>query len=284
MNATMHPRLRCGMRGHRYDGAGRRAGAGRRLACSRASCSAPPGGRPGEVVFNTALTGYQEIITDPSYAGRSSRSPTRTSATTASTPPTSSRAGCSAAASSSASWPGGRATGAPRRDSTPCSPLRHPRHRRHRHPPPHPADPRHRRDPRRDRPGRPSSTTVGTRRGDEPGTDGIDLVAQVTTPEPYTVGGRRAGCRIVAYDFGIKRTILRHLAGLGTVEVVPASTPAAESLARDPDGVFLSTGRATRPRSPCADEIIGDCSAKDADVRHLPRPPVARPGARRRRP
>lgn len=74
----------------------------------------------------------------------------------------------------------------------------------------------------------------------EPGTEGVDLVAQVTTTAPYTVGeGRR---RIVAYDFGIKHTILRHLARLGQVEVVPASTPADEVLARRPDGVFLSNG------------------------------------------
>lgn len=74
----------------------------------------------------------------------------------------------------------------------------------------------------------------------EPGTDGVDLVAQVTTAESYTVGtGRR---RVVAYDFGIKRTILAHLAAIATVEVVPAHTPAAEVLARNPDGVFLSNG------------------------------------------
>jgi carbamoyl-phosphate synthase small subunit len=46
----------------------------------------------------------------------------------------------------------------------------------------------------------------------------------------------------VAYDFGIKRTILRHLSGLGEITVVPASTPASEVLAREPDGVFLSNG------------------------------------------
>src|SRR5690606_11816637 len=45
-----------------------------------------------------------------------------------------------------------------------------------------------------------------------------------------------------AYDFGIKRTIQRHLSGLGEVTVVPAATPAAEVLARRPDGVFLSNG------------------------------------------
>jgi carbamoyl-phosphate synthase small subunit len=74
----------------------------------------------------------------------------------------------------------------------------------------------------------------------EPGTEGVDLVAQVTTAEPYTVGD--GPYRVVAYDFGIKRTILRHLEGIATVEVVPASTPAAEVLARHPDGVFLSNG------------------------------------------
>jgi carbamoyl-phosphate synthase small subunit len=75
----------------------------------------------------------------------------------------------------------------------------------------------------------------------EPGTDGVDLVATVTCDEPYTVAGT-GGRRIVAYDFGIKRTILRHLAGVGEVTVVPAATPAAEVLAREPDGVFLSNG------------------------------------------
>ena len=74
----------------------------------------------------------------------------------------------------------------------------------------------------------------------EPGTDGIDSVALVTCTEPFTVGhGPR---RIVAYDYGIKTTMLRHLGELATVEVVPASTPAADVLARDPDGVFLSNG------------------------------------------
>jgi len=74
----------------------------------------------------------------------------------------------------------------------------------------------------------------------EPGTDGVDLVAQVTTTHPYTVG---AGERlIVAYDFGIKHSILRDLAGLGRVQVVPASTTAAEVLAMSPSGVFLSNG------------------------------------------
>ncbi len=76
----------------------------------------------------------------------------------------------------------------------------------------------------------------------EPGTDGIDLVAQVTTPERYTVGGAMAGRRVVAYDFGIKHSILRSLSRICTVEVVPAGTTADDVLARQPDGVFLSNG------------------------------------------
>jgi carbamoyl-phosphate synthase small subunit len=94
----------------------------------------------------------------------------------------------------------------------------------------------------------------------ESGTDGVDLVAEVTTPEPYTVGtGER---RIVAYDFGIKRTILRHLAALGTVEVVPASTPAADVLARQPDGVFLSNGPGDPAEVPYAVDAIAGLLGK----------------------
>jgi carbamoyl-phosphate synthase small subunit len=74
----------------------------------------------------------------------------------------------------------------------------------------------------------------------EPGTDGIDLVAEVTCARPYSIGnGPR---RIVAYDFGIKRSILRQLGEFATVDVVPAWLPASEIIANRPDGVFLSNG------------------------------------------
>src|SRR5207253_9805715 len=74
----------------------------------------------------------------------------------------------------------------------------------------------------------------------ERGTDGVDLVATVTTAEPYVVDG--GPIRVVAYDFGIKSSILRLLREMATVEVVPASTPAEAVLERRPDGVFLSNG------------------------------------------
>jgi carbamoyl-phosphate synthase small subunit len=47
---------------------------------------------------------------------------------------------------------------------------------------------------------------------------------------------------VVAYDFGVKETMLRCLGELATVTVVPATEPAADVLAREPDGVFLSNG------------------------------------------
>ena len=76
--------------------------------------------------------------------------------------------------------------------------------------------------------------------GAETGTAGIDLVSVVTTDQPYTVGnGPR---KVVCYDLGVKSTMLRYLGDIATVTVVPADTPAAEVLAMQPDGVFLSNG------------------------------------------
>jgi carbamoyl-phosphate synthase small subunit len=87
------------------------------------------------------------------------------------------------------------------------------------------------------------------------GTDGIDLVASVTTDAPYSVGDADAPFHVVAYDLGVKRTILRHLTGTGCfVDVVPASTPADEVLARKPDGIFLSNG----PGDPAAVTYAAD--------------------------
>jgi carbamoyl-phosphate synthase small subunit len=77
------------------------------------------------------------------------------------------------------------------------------------------------------------------------GTDGLDLVATVTCSEPYLAPGSHpdAPFSVVAYDFGIKTSILRKLVAAGChVEVVPASTTAGDVLARRPDGVFLSNG------------------------------------------
>jgi len=73
-----------------------------------------------------------------------------------------------------------------------------------------------------------------------PSTEGRDLVATVTTSVVVTRG--TGPYRVVAYDFGIKEAMLRQLGDLATVTVVPATTPAEEVLALDPDGIFLSNG------------------------------------------
>jgi carbamoyl-phosphate synthase small subunit len=89
-----------------------------------------------------------------------------------------------------------------------------------------------------------------------PGIAGVDLARFVTTKAPYqwslgTTFGRRprimsrriAPFHVVAYDFGIKRNILRLLSDLGCrMTVVPATTSAEDALAFSPDGIFLSNG------------------------------------------
>ncbi|MFL0338125.1 glutamine-hydrolyzing carbamoyl-phosphate synthase small subunit [Stenotrophomonas maltophilia] len=88
-----------------------------------------------------------------------------------------------------------------------------------------------------------------------PGLKGMDLAKVVTTEKTYTwTEGQLdldanafvsvpAKYKVVAYDFGVKTNILRMLAERGCeVTVVPAQTPAAEVLALKPDGVFLSNG------------------------------------------
>jgi carbamoyl-phosphate synthase small subunit len=88
----------------------------------------------------------------------------------------------------------------------------------------------------------------------EKGTDGIDLVATVTTDKSYSFGS--GPLKVVAYDFGIKTTILRCLSEIATIEVVPASTMAAEVLARQPQGVFLSNGPGDPAAVPYAVDAI----------------------------
>jgi len=87
-----------------------------------------------------------------------------------------------------------------------------------------------------------------------PGLAGMDLAQVVTIDSPYVwndgewslngyLPGSKAEYHVVAFDFGIKRNILRMLAARGCkVTVVPAKTSAAEVLKYQPDGVFLSNG------------------------------------------
>ncbi|MDE2440554.1 MAG: glutamine-hydrolyzing carbamoyl-phosphate synthase small subunit [Betaproteobacteria bacterium] len=87
-----------------------------------------------------------------------------------------------------------------------------------------------------------------------PGLSGMDLAKVVSAKESYpwteaewTLKGYKPAAEprfhVVAYDFGVKRNILRMLTERGCrLTVVPAQTPAAEVLAMNPDGVFLSNG------------------------------------------
>jgi carbamoyl-phosphate synthase small subunit len=76
-----------------------------------------------------------------------------------------------------------------------------------------------------------------------PSMEGLDLASRVTTRERYTWGDPRAKRHIIAYDFGIKRNILRLFAEHDArVTVVPADTSARQVLSESPDGVFLSNG------------------------------------------
>jgi len=74
----------------------------------------------------------------------------------------------------------------------------------------------------------------------EPGTTGVDLVSSVTTSKAYEVGNGKF--KVVAYDLGIKKSIVEQLSDLATVFVVPAHTTSEEVLAFEPHGVFLSNG------------------------------------------
>ena len=111
-----------------------------------------------------------------------------------------------------------------------------------------------------------------------PGLKGMDLAKVVTTKRSYQWNetlawdGRQPRLphpaqrlHVVAYDFGIKRNILRTFAGLGCrITVVPAMTPAAEVLAMNPDGVFLSNGPGDP--EPCDYAIAATREILDAQV------------------
>ncbi|BFM21774.1 glutamine-hydrolyzing carbamoyl-phosphate synthase small subunit [Gilvimarinus japonicus] len=88
-----------------------------------------------------------------------------------------------------------------------------------------------------------------------PGLKGMDLAKEVSCEAPYkwTEGSWSLGSghsdivetrfKVVAYDYGVKRNILRMLADRGCdITVVPAKTPAADVLAMNPDGIFLANG------------------------------------------
>lgn len=200
----------------------------------------------GEAVFNTGMSGYQEILTDPSYAGQF----------VVLTAPEIGNYGCNpedeesralflsglivAEANAPSNW---RATESLQEYLT-----------RNCRPGLYGVDTRaltlHLRDHGAQKAflhveNTPLSETEAVARAKAwVGLDGQDYAARVTIEAPY-VWASEGRWRVTVYDFGVKRNILRCLERLGcSVRVVPAKTPAEAVLAEKPDGVFLSNGPA----------------------------------------
>jgi len=88
---------------------------------------------------------------------------------------------------------------------------------------------------------------------------GQDLASRVTCRESYELEFLKGKHRVVAIDYGIKRSIIKCLGAAGcNVIVVPANTPAQEILALNPDGIFLSNG----PGDPAALDYAVRCISK----------------------
>jgi carbamoyl-phosphate synthase small subunit len=231
-----------------------------------------PGLSAGEVVFNTAMTGYQEILTDPSYCGQ----------IVTLTYPHIGNTGVNAEDEESrkvyaaglvvrdvpallSSWRAQQSLGDYLAEKNVVAI----------------ADIDTRRLTRilRERGAQNGCVMAGNVALDKahaaarafPGLAGMDLAKVVTTERPYEWrdgkwelgrGYRHivdAPYHVVAYDFGIKRNILRLLAERGAhVTVVPAQTPAREVLRMQPDGVFLSNGPGDPEPCDYAIESIGE--------------------------
>lgn len=213
-------------------------------AVFRGTALGAPGVAAGEVVFNTAMSGYQEVVTDPSYAGQvvvmtashignygvnaaddqAARPRLRGLVTRAMT-------------AMPSSWRAEAGFTEFLRDHgvvalSDVDTRRLTRHVRERGAMPAAMG------------GDIDVSELAEIAAAAPRMEGQDLVAQVTTDQPYEVAasGRHRG-KVVAYDLGIKRDIVGALSRRGLdVIVVPASTSAVEVMAENPDAVFLSNG------------------------------------------
>ncbi|HEX9122459.1 MAG TPA: glutamine-hydrolyzing carbamoyl-phosphate synthase small subunit [Actinomycetota bacterium] len=226
----------------------------------------------GEAVFNTAMSGYQEVLTDPSYAGQivAMTSPHQGNYGTNDLDPESGRvrvAGLAVREASrrASSWRAER-TLAEELSASGVVGIEG-------------IDTRRLTLRLRERGAmrcgvstedlEPASLVERVR--SIPGMEGADLARTVTTGEPFeaaelvgpasTLAGKVF--RVAAYDFGMKRTILRLLAAAGCeITVLPAQTPASDVLGGGFDGVFLSNGpgdpAATRYGIEAAQALLGE--------------------------
>lgn len=245
-----------------------------------------PGEASGEIVFNTSMTGYQEILTDPSYCGQ----------LVAMTYPEIGNVGVNSEDvesrkpfvqgfivkeywESPSNWRAQQSLGQYLREHgipgiqgiDTRALVRHIRTHGAQQGVISTTD--------------PNAASVVAKARAVPSLIGRDLVREVTCAAPYEwdeglwelgegyakqthAGGKSKTARraartplVVAYDFGIKRNILRNLVGLGCrVHVVPAGTGAHDALALKPDGIFLSNGPGDPDVGPYATivrELIG---------------------------
>lgn len=210
----------------------------------------------GEVVFNTAITGYQEILTDPSYARQ----------LITLTYPHIGNTGCTALDDEAGKvWASGLIVrNVPRRPSNWRSQMPLPEWLKARGIVAiSEIDTRKLTRHLRDRGAQNGAVMAGAIDVEKaleaarkfPGLKGMDLAKVVSTDQRYAWEEGQLDLdrnvfvdsvpkyKVVAYDFGVKRNILRMLAERGCdVTVVPAQTSAADVLAMKPDGVFLSNG------------------------------------------
>ncbi|MEO6137201.1 MAG: glutamine-hydrolyzing carbamoyl-phosphate synthase small subunit [Luteimonas sp.] len=216
-----------------------------------------PGLSVGEVVFNTAMTGYQEILTDPSYARQ----------IVTLTYPHIGNTGCNDADNESPrAWAAGLIVrDVPRRPSSWRNQIGLPQWLQQRGVVAISGiDTRKLTRLLRDRGAQSGALMAGDNIDVDaaieaarkfPGLKGMDLAKEVSVREAYTWREGQLDLdsntcaqvpskyRVVAYDYGTKFNILRMLAERGCdVTVVPAQTSAADALAMQPDGIFLSNG------------------------------------------
>jgi carbamoyl-phosphate synthase small subunit len=215
------------------------------------------GDTTGEVVFNTSMTGYQEILTDPSYAKQ----------IVTLTFPHIGNTGCNSVDEES---PRPKAAGLIVRDASMLHSNWRSKESLHEYLQRNGIvaiagiDTRRLTRILREKGAQGGSIVAGAQADENaalanargfPGMQGQDLASVVTTPDTYewsegsydldSVDWKVTNpvFHVVAYDFGIKRNILRMLSDRGCrVTVVPATTAASEVLAMQPDGVFLSNG------------------------------------------
>ncbi len=235
-----------------------------------------PGLSVGEVVFNTAITGYQEILTDPSYARQ----------LVTLTYPHIGNTGCTDLDDEAGKvWASGLIVrNVPRRPSNWRSEISLPEWLKARGIVAiAEIDTRKLTRVLRDRGAQNGAVMAGDIDVDRaleaarkfPGLKGMDLAKVVTTGTAYPWNEGQldldrnafvaapAKHKVVAYDFGVKRNILRMLAERGCdVTVVPAQTPVADVLAMSPDGVFLSNGPGDPAPCDYAIAAIRECIAR----------------------